>query len=75
MTEALLAMGAACMLNFAGGIPKPYMDQTWSLVGGERLVQQLDERYISEEVRIYGGNLAIGAQVLFQQKLILRTEF
>lgn len=75
MTAALLVMTSACMLNFAGGIPKPLLDQTWHESGGEALTRQLDERFLNEEVRIWGGNLAIGAQVIFQQKLIFTTEF
>lgn len=63
------------MLHFAGGIPKPLLDQTWERTGGPQLIRQLDERYLSEEVRLYGGNIAVGAQMIFQQKLIFKAEF
>lgn len=75
MTAALLVMTSACMLNFTGGVPKPLLEKTLDNSGANKLVRQLDERYLSEELRLYGGNLAVGAQVLFQQKLILTTSF
>lgn len=75
MTTALMLMTAASMFHFTGGVPQKLIDQTWDRTGGDRLLKQLDERYLNEELRIYGGNIAIGAQVLFQQKLVLRTEF
>lgn len=75
MNEALLVMTSACMIQFAGGIPKPLLDHTWNSIGGERIIKQLDERYLNEEVRIWGGNIAIGAQVIFQQKFIIKTDF
>ncbi len=75
MTEALLIMTSACMLNFTGGVPRPLLEQALDKTGTGKLVQLLDERYLNEEVRILGGNIAIGAQVLFQQKLVLSTTF
>lgn len=75
MNTALLVITSACMMNFAGGVPKPLLDKTVDESGASRIVQQMDERYLNEEIRLYGGNLAIGAQLLFQQKLLLRTEF
>lgn len=75
MNTALLVLVSTCMFNFAGGIPKPLLDRTYTESGAEQLTKQLDERYLNEEIRILGGNIAIGAQLVFQQKLILKTEF
>lgn len=75
MNTAILLMTIACMANFTNGVPKPLLDRAVDESGAQRIVQALDERYLNEEIRLYGGNLAIGAQVLFQQKLILKTEF
>lgn len=75
MNTALLIMTSACMLNFAGGIPKPLLDETWRATGGQEIIRALDERYLNEEWRIYGGNIALGAQMIYQQKLILKAEF
>jgi hypothetical protein len=75
MTTALLFITSACMLHFNGGVPKPLLDKAYNESGAERVVQALDERFLNEEIRLYGGNLAIGAQVLFQQKLVLSTTF
>lgn len=75
MTTALLVMTSACMMNFAGGVPKPLLDRAINESGANRIVQALDERYLNEEIRIFGGNVALGAQVLFQQKLVLSTSF
>lgn len=63
------------MANFAGGVPKPLLDRAVDESGAQRIVQALDERFLNEEIRLYGGNLAIGAQVLFQQKLVISTTF
>lgn len=75
MTEALLVLTAAGMMKFAGGVPKPLLDHTWNSLGGERIIRQLDERYLNEDIRVWGGNLAIGAQIITQQKIVIRTEF
>jgi hypothetical protein len=75
MTTALLIMTSAAMLNFNHGIPSPLLDETWRATGGQQVIQAIDERYLNEEWRIYGGNLAIGLQVIFQQKLVLKAEF
>jgi hypothetical protein len=70
-----MVMTSACMMHFTGGVPQPLIDQTWNHTGGSQLIKHLDERFLNEELRIYGGNLAIGAQVIFQQKLVLSTSF
>jgi hypothetical protein len=75
MANALFFMAATSMYHFTGSVPKPFTEQVWERYGGPEIVKGLDERYLSEEVRLYGGNIAVGAQMLFQQKIIFKTEF
>jgi hypothetical protein len=75
VNTALLIMASACMLNFNNGIPSPLLEETWRATGGQDVIKAIDERYISEEVRLYGGNIAVGLQMIFQQKVILKADF
>jgi hypothetical protein len=68
-------MISACMFHFQGGVPQPILQQTLDRSGAGELVKQIDERYLNEEIRIWGGNVAVGAQMIFQQKLVLSTTF
>lgn len=68
-------MTSAAMMHFTGGVPQPLIQQTWDRTEGNKLIQQLDDRFLNEEIRLYGGKIAIGAQVLFQQKLVINTTF
>jgi hypothetical protein len=75
MTQALLVLATASMYHFTGTVPTQLSEQTLERFEGRQVLRHLDERYLNEEIRLIGGNLAVGAQVLFQQKILLRTEF
>jgi hypothetical protein len=75
MTNAILFIAMSGLYHFTGNVPRPFTEQVWERYGGQQIVKGLDERYLNEELRLHGGNIIVGAQVLFQQKLIFKTEF
>ncbi len=75
MVNTILFTSMVSMFYFTGNVPRPFADAAFDKFETQKLVQAADKKYISNEIRVFGGHILLVMNVVYEQKVLYRMEF
>ncbi len=63
------------MYNFTGTIPKPFADASYRQFEVERYANTANEKYVSSELRLFGGKIIILVNAVQTQQITYRWTY
>jgi hypothetical protein len=75
MADAVLLTSFVTLFHFTGNVPRSFADATFDRMETRRLVEAAERKYVPKELKIWGGNFAVIASAVYEQKIVYRLEF
>lgn len=63
------------MFHFTGNIPRPFTEAAFNKMEMAKYSKAFEERYLSQELRLQLGNIAIVMNAMHDRKIVFKTDF